>query len=256
MNHTLQEVNLTNKTVVLNKSTYYNNKETINSVSLTEVSSEVNQFLSFIKLIPSNLLERFDTEEKKINFLRKLYLDSYANLIQKFIKSQNNSIFLKSKQDYKFDNTLPNYLFDIFVERIKNLSISYYQSLIEILSEEIEILSENGEELIDPINKQKVIFELPITNANKEQNFINYLKNIFDKEFISISENFNSFFKVKLSKGDKKITLSNLITTKQFFIDSLPVISRFELNQIDKSNLMFYVDIKNEESKTNSSVTN
>jgi hypothetical protein len=335
MNQTLQEVNLTNKTVVLNKSTYYNNKETINSVSLTEVSSEVNQFLSFIKLIPSNLLERFDTEEKKINFLRKLYLDSYANLIQKFIKSQNNSIFLKTKQDlnadfdgvtilenlnffeildvqqikdeilnslnknsclvmntetptsvsplqkeiiksnlqlacrthivdfklrkvnltsvfdntefYKFDNTLPNYLFDIFVERIKNLSISYYQSLIEILSEEIEILSENGEELIDPINKQKVIFELPITNANKEQNFINYLKNIFDKEFISISENFNSFFKVKLSKGDKKITLSNLITTKQFFIDSLPVISRFELNQIDKSNLMFYVDIKNEE---------
>ena len=70
MNQTLQEVNLTNKTVVLNKSTYYNHKETTNSVPLTEVSSEVNQFLSFIKLIPLNLLERFDTEEKKINFLR------------------------------------------------------------------------------------------------------------------------------------------------------------------------------------------
>ena len=103
MNQTLQEVNLTNKTVVLNKSTYYNHKETTNSVPLTEVSSEVNQFLSFIKLIPLNLLERFDTEEKKINFLRKLYLDSYANLIQKFIKSQNNSIFLKTKQDLNAD---------------------------------------------------------------------------------------------------------------------------------------------------------
>jgi len=341
MNQTLQEVNLTNKTVVLNKSTYYNYKETTNSVPLTEISSEVNQFLSFVKLIPLNLLERFDTEEKKINFLRKLYLDSYANLIQKFIKSQNNSIFLKTKQDlnadfdgvtilenlnffeildvqqikdeilnslnnntclvmntatttsvsplqkeiiksnlqlacrthivdfklrkvnltsvfdntefYKFDNTLPNYLFDIFVERIKNLSISYYQSLIEILSEEFESLSENGEELVDPITKEIIVFNLPTTNTNKEQNFLNYLKYVFNNEFISISDNFNSFFKVKLSKGDKKITLSNLITTKQFFIDNLPVVSKFELNQIDKSNFMFYVDIKNEE--LNSTVT-
>lgn len=336
MNQVLQEVNLTNKTVVLDKLTYYNNKETINSVPLTEVSSERNQFLTFINLIPPNLLERFDTQEKRIDFLRKLYLDSYSNLIQKFIKSQNNSIFLKTKADlnaefngvtilenlnffeildvqqikdeilnslnsnsclvmntatptsvsplqkeiiksnlqiacrthivdfklrkinltsvfdntefYKLDNTLSNYLFNIFVDRIKNLSISYYQSLIAILAEEIETLSENGEELVDPITNEKIVFQVPVTNENKEQNFINYLKYVFDKEFITISDNFNSFFKVKLSKGDKKITLSNVITTKQFFIDSLPIVSKDNLGEIDKSNFMFYVDIENEES--------
>lgn len=336
MNQVLQEVNLTNKTVVLDKLTYYNNKETINSVPLTEVSSERNQFLTFINLIPPTLLERFDTQEKRIDFLRKLYLDSYSNLIQKFIKSQNNSIFLKTKADlnaefngvtilenlnffeildvqqikdeilnslnsnsclvmntatptsvsplqkeiiksnlqiacrthivdfklrkinltsvfdntefYKLDNTLSNYLFNIFVDRIKNLSISYYQSLIAILAEEIETLSENGEELVDPITNEKIVFQVPVTNENKEQNFINYLKYVFDKEFITISDNFNSFFKVKLSKGDKKITLSNVITTKQFFIDSLPIVSKDNLGEIDKSNFMFYVDIENEES--------
>ena len=336
MNQVLQEVNLTNKTVVLDKLTYYNNKETINSVPLTEVSSERNQFLTFINLIPPTLLERFDTQEKRIDFLRKLYLDSYSNLIQKFIKSQNNSIFLKTKSDlnaefngvtilenlnffeildvqqikdeilnslnsnsclvmntatptsvsplqkeiiksnlqsacrthivdfklrkvnltsvfdntefYKLDNTLSNYLFNIFVDRIKNLSISYYQSLIAILAEEIETLSENGEELVDPITNEKIVFQVPVTDENKEQNFINYLKYVFDKEFITISDNFNSFFKVKLSKGDKKITLSNVITTKQFFIDSLPIVSKDNLGEIDKSNFMFYVDIQNEES--------
>lgn len=336
MNQVLQEVNLTNKTVVLDKLTYYNNKEITNSAPLTEISSDRNQFLTFINLIPPTLLERFDTQEKRIDFLRKLYLDSYSNLIQKFIKSQNNSIFLKTKADlnakfdgvtilenlnffeildvqqikdeilnslssnsclvmntaiptsvsplqkeiiksnlqiacrthivdfklrkvnltsvfdntefYKLDNTLSNYLFNIFVDRIKNLSISYYQSLIAILAEEIETLSENGEELVDPITNQKIVFQVPVTEENKEQNFINYLKYVFDKEFITISDNFNSFFKVKLSKGDKKITLSNVITTKQFFIDSLPIVSKDDLGEIDKSNFMFYVDIKNEES--------
>jgi hypothetical protein len=336
MNQVLQEVNLTNKTVVLDKLTYYNNKEITNSAPLTEISSDRNQFLTFINLIPPTLLERFDTQEKRIDFLRKLYLDSYSNLIQKFIKSQNNSIFLKTKADlnaefdgvtilenlnffeildvqqikdeilnslssnsclvmntaiptsvsplqkeiiksnlqiacrthivdfklrkvnltsvfdntefYKLDNTLSNYLFNIFVDRIKNLSISYYQSLIAILAEEIETLSENGEELVDPITNQKIVFQVPVTEENKEQNFINYLKYVFDKEFITINDNFNSFFKVKLSKGDKKITLSNVITTKQFFIDSLPIVSKDDLGEIDKSNFMFYVDIKNEES--------
>ena len=336
MNQVLQEVNLTNKTVVLDKLTYYNNKEITNSAPLTEISSDRNQFLTFINLIPPTLLERFDTQEKRIDFLRKLYLDSYSNLIQKFIKSQNNSIFLKTKADlnaefdgvtilenlnffeildvqqikdeilnslssnsclvmntaiptsvsplqkeiiksnlqiacrthivdfklrkvnltsvfdntefYKLDNTLSNYLFNIFVDRIKNLSISYYQSLIAILAEEIETLSENGEELVDPITNQKIVFQVPVTEENKEQNFINYLKYVFNKEFITISDNFNSFFKVKLSKGDKKITLSNVITTKQFFIDSLPIVSKDDLGEIDKSNFMFYVDIKNEES--------
>ena len=336
MNQVLQEVNLTNKTVVLDKLTYYNNKEITNSAPLAEISSERNQFLTFINLIPPTLLERFDTQEKRIDFLRKLYLDSYSNLIQKFIKSQNNSIFLKTKSDlnadfngvtilenlnffeildvqqikdeilnslnsnsclvmntatptsvsplqkeiiksnlqiacrthivdfklrkinltsvfdntefYKLDNTLSNYLFNIFVDRIKNLSISYYQSLIAILAEEIETLSENGEELVDPITNEKIVFQVPVTDENKEQNFINYLKYVFDKEFITISDNFNSFFKVKLSKGDKKITLSNVITTKQFFIDSLPIVSKDNLGEIDKSNFMFYVDIKNEES--------
>ena len=336
MNQVLQEVNLTNKTVVLDKLTYYNNKEITNSAPLAEISSERNQFLTFINLIPPTLLERFDTQEKRIDFLRKLYLDSYSNLIQKFIKSQNNSIFLKTKSDlnadfngvtilenlnffeildvqqikdeilnslnsnsclvmntatptsvsllqkeiiksnlqiacrthivdfklrkinltsvfdntefYKLDNTLSNYLFNIFVDRIKNLSISYYQSLIAILAEEIETLSENGEDLVDPITNQKIVFQIPVTDENKEQNFINYLKYVFDKEFIAISDNFNSFFKVKLSKGDKKITLSNVITTKQFFIDSLPIVSKDNLGEIDKSNFMFYVDIKNEES--------
>jgi len=338
MNQVLEEVNLSNKTVVLDKLTYYNSKETINSVEISQVTSEVNQFLSFINLIPPNLLERFDTQQKRIEFLRKLYLDSYSNLIQKFIKSQNNSVFLKSKSDlnadfdgvtilenlnffeiidvqqvkdeilnslnsnpclvmntatptsvtplqkeiiksnlqiacrthivdfklrkinltsvfdntefYKFDNTLSNYLFDIFVERIKNLSSSYYQSLIEILIEEIETLSENGEELIDSINNKKIVFQLPITNTNKEQNFLIYLKYVFDKEFIVISDNFNSFFKIKLSKGDKKISLSNTITTKQFFVDSLPIISEAELSQVDKSNFMFYVDIDNQETQS------
>lgn len=336
MNQVLQEVNLTNKTVVLDKLTYYNNKEITNSAPLAEISSERNQFLTFINLIPPTLLERFDTQEKRIDFLRKLYLDSYSNLIQKFIKSQNNSIFLKTKSDlnadfngvtilenlnffeildvqqikdeilnslnsnsclvmntatptsvsplqkeiiksnlqiacrthivdfklrkvnltsvfdntefYKLDNTLSNYLFNIFVDRIKNLSISYYQSLIAILAEEIETLSENGEELVDPITNEKIVFQVPVTDENKEQNFINYLKYVFDKEFIAISDNFNSFFKVKLSKGDKKITLSNVITTKQFFIDSLPIVSKDNLGEIDKSNFMFYVDIENEES--------
>ena len=215
MNQVLQEVNLTNKTVVLDKLTYYNNKEITNSAPLAEISSERNQFLTFINLIPPTLLERFDTQEKRIDFLRKLYLDSYSNLIQKFIKSQNNSIFLKTKSDlnadfngvtilenlnffeildvqqikdeilnslnsnsclvmntatptsvsllqkeiiksnlqiacrthivdfklrkinltsvfdntefYKLDNTLSNYLFNIFVDRIKNLSISIWE---------------------------------------------------------------------------------------------------------------------------------
>ena len=86
MNQVLQEVNLTNKTVVLDKLTYYNNKEITNSAPLTEISSDRNQFLTFINLIPPTLLERFDTQEKRIDFLRKLYLDSYSNLIQKFIK--------------------------------------------------------------------------------------------------------------------------------------------------------------------------
>lgn len=333
MNQTLQEINLSNKTVILEKLNFYNEKQIENSILLPEIPTQVNQFLTFVNFIPTDLLERFETQDKRIDFLRKLYLDTYSNLIKNFIKSQNNSIFLKTKSDldaefdgvtilenlnffevldvqqikdeilnslnnnsclvmntatsvsvtplqkeiiksnlqlacrthivdfklrkinltsvfdnnefYKFDDTLPNYLFNIFVDRIKNLS-SYYQSLVEIMSEEIETLLSNGQELVDEITKQTVKFDFPITEENKQENFIKYLKYVFNKEFVTISNNFNSFFKIKINKGNEKINLSNSITTTQFFINSLPIISKDELSQINSSNFMFYVDIKNE----------
>jgi len=334
MNNIIEEVTVENKKVLLNKNTYFTDKEIINTIPLDQIDTNVNQFRSFIKLIPKDLLERFENEESKIKFLKKLYLNCYSNLIQIFSKSQNNSVFLKTKEelgtdfdgtklfeslnffqtlniqqlkdevsnsfsenpclsmntevptivtplqtqiikanlslncrihilDFKlrkinltsiFDNTefftkddtLVNYLFSLYVERVKKASLSFYQSLIEIITEELSSNLEDGIEYIDPITNKIIEFNLPITEDNKEQNFLKYLKYIFDEEFKISSNNLNLFFKLKIRKNDVTINLSNLYTVKDYLISNLQTVGKNRLSEINSSNLFYYVDVENQ----------
>jgi hypothetical protein len=165
------------------------------------------------------------------------------------------STVFDNSEFYANDNTLSNYLFDLFIERIKNTSISYYQSMNLIMGEEIESLSENGSELVDPVTTKKVEFIYPLDTVNSEQNLLIYLKYVFDQEFINISNNLNSFLKMKISKNGVKISLSDLITTKQFFINNCKTVGTNQLRLVENYELFFYVEIENTSINSNCTIS-
>jgi hypothetical protein len=333
MTQTFQEISVENKTLVLNKNQFYSDKQIQNSIDLSSIPSNNNQFETFIRLMPQEYLNSFESNEQKNQFLRNVYLNTYSNLIQLFIKSQSNSIFLKTKEqlgtdfdggqlfrslnffsvldipqlkdevlnlfnnnpclvvntqpstvveplraqmikanlylscrahilDFKLrklnltsvydnkefftnDNTIVNYLFSNYVEKIKEISSNYYNSLIEILVDELNNSLENGTEFINPITNKKVNFVLPFDENNKEINFLSYLQFIFDSQFVLMSNNLNLFFDSTISKNGVTFKLSNLLTTKQFFLNSIPSVDKRALNTIDKNTFAYFVDIKN-----------
>ena len=103
MTQTLQEISVENKTLVLNKNQFYSDKQIENSIDLSSIPSNNNQFETFIRLMPQEYLNSFESNEQKNQFLRNVYLNTYSNLIQLFIKSQSNSIFLKTKEQLGTD---------------------------------------------------------------------------------------------------------------------------------------------------------
>ena len=333
MTQTLQEISVENKTLVLNKNQFYSDKQIENSIDLSSIPSNNNQFETFIRLMPQEYLNSFESNEQKNQFLRNVYLNTYSNLIQLFIKSQSNSVFLKTKEqlgtdfdggqlfrslnffsvldipqlkdevlnlfnnnpclvvntqpstvveplraqmikanlylscrahilDFKLrklnltsvydnkefftnDNTIVNYLFSNYVEKIKEISSNYYNSLIEILVDELNNSLESGTEFTNPITNKKINFILPFDENNKEINFLSYLQFIFDSQFLLMSNNLNLFFDTTVSKNGVSFKLSNLLTTKQFFLNSIPNVDKRALNTIDKNTFAYFVDIKN-----------
>ena len=333
MTQTLQEISVENKTLVLNKNQFYSDKQIENSIDLSSIPSNNNQFETFIRLMPQEYLNSFESNEQKNQFLRNVYLNTYSNLIQLFIKSQSNSVFLKTKEqlgtdfdggqlfrslnffsvldipqlkdevlnlfnnnpclvvntqpstvveplraqmikanlylscrahilDFKLrklnltsvydnkefftnDNTIVNYLFSNYVEKIKEISSNYYNSLIEILVDELNNSLESGTEFTNPITNKKINFILPFDENNKEINFLSYLQFIFDSQFVLMSNNLNLFFDSTISKNGVSFKLSNLLTTKQFFLNSIPNVDKRALNTIDKNTFAYFVDIKN-----------
>jgi len=131
------------------------------------------------------------------------------------------STVFDNSEFYANDNTLSNYLFDLFIE----------------------------------ITGKKVEFVYPLDTVNSEQNLLIYLKYVFDQEFINISNNLNSFLKMKISKNGVKISLSDLITTKQFFINNCKTVGTNQLRLIENYELFFYVDIENTTVNSNCTIS-
>jgi hypothetical protein len=52
MTQTLQEISVENKTLVLNKNQFYSDKQIENSIDLSSITSNNNQFETFIRLMP------------------------------------------------------------------------------------------------------------------------------------------------------------------------------------------------------------
>jgi len=342
MTQTLQEISVENKTLVLNKNQFYSDKQIENSIDLSSIPSNNNQFETFIRLMPQEYLNSFESNEQKNQFLRNVYLNTYSNLIQLFIKSQSNSIFLKTKEqlgtdfdggqlfrslnffsvldipqlkdevlnlfnnnpclvvntqpstvveplraqmikanlylscrahilDFKLrklnltsvydnrefftnDNTIVSYLFSNYVEKIKEISSNYYNSLIEILVDELNNSLESGTEFINPITNKKINFILPFDENNKEINFLSYLRFIFDSQFLLMSNNLNLFFDTTVSKNGVSFKLSNLLTTKQFFTNSIPNVEKITLSTLDKNTIAYFIDIKNNTSDSDVTV--
>jgi hypothetical protein len=342
MTQTLQEISVENKTLVLNKNQFYSDKQIENSIDLSSIPSNNNQFETFIRLMPQEYLNSFESNEQKNQFLRNVYLNTYSNLIQLFIKSQSNSIFLKTKEqlgtdfdggqlfrslnffsvldipqlkdevlnlfnnnpclvvntqpstvveplraqmikanlylscrahilDFKLrklnltsvydnkefftnDNTIVSYLFSNYVEKIKEISSNYYNSLIEILVDELNNSLESGTEFINPITNKKINFILPFDENNKEINFLSYLRFIFDSQFLLMSNNLNLFFDTTVSKNGVSFKLSNLLTTKQFFTNSIPNVDKRTLSTLDKNTFAYFIDIKNNTSDSDVTV--
>lgn len=330
MNQIIDEISLNSKKVILNKKSFFNEKQVSNTIPLENVSTDLDQLKTFAKIIPVDYLKSFDTVDEKNQFLNKVYLNVYKNLITLFFDSQKNSVFLKTKNEleigydgsvilenldffqvldiqqlkedtlntinnnpciamntsiptsvqpiqmeiiktnlrlacrthildfklrkinltsvfdnteyYKLDNTLSNYLFDTFVDRLKTNTPSFYQSLIPISDEIITGMLENGEEIVDSITNTIQNLE----STDREQSFLIYLKALFNHEFTIVSDNLNSLFKIILSKNNKKLTLSNLYKCEDYFIKNLQVVGKNQVRNVNDYNFFYLVDIENQ----------
>lgn len=329
MNQTLDEISIGNKKFVLNKKQYFSEQQIQNSIENKDIETNLNQFQFFSRTVKSQIIMEDFNEEKLTSFLKEVYLDTYSKLIKLFLNSQNNSIFLKSKEQlntdfdggrlfqnlnffslidvqqlkddlfdsfnknpclvvntqvntsleplqieliktnlklscrahildfklrtinlvsifdnsefYKLDDSLITYLFLIYVERLKQISQSYYNSLKEILIESLESSLNNGEEIISSITDQQVDFIVPINSSNKEENFLKYLRLIFENEFVNISNNLTEFFKIKIIKNGSEFKLSNSYFVQDYFLSTIPTITERSLGSIQNSTFAFLI---------------
>jgi len=343
MNQTLEEITLGNKTFVLNKKQYFSEQQISNSIENKEIQTTLNQFQFFSRITKSQI-ELGDNDEEKLNsFLREVYLNTYSNLIKLFLNSQNDSIFLKTKQQlntdfdgtklfqtlnffslidvqqlkddlfnsfnknpclvvntevntslqplqieliktnlklscrahildfklrainlvsifdnsefYTLDDSVISYMFSVYVERLKQISQNYYSSLKEILIEDLQNSLDNGESFISSITDNEISFNVPIKQSNKEENFLKYLRLIFENEFINISNNITEFFKTKVSKNGTEFLLSNSYFVQDYFLSTVPTITERSLSSIDNANFAFLI-LKEEEGSKDSITLN
>jgi hypothetical protein len=337
MSTSIQEVVVENKPVILSKNEYFSGKEIPNTIEITSINDELNQFEKFKTYISRDYFNNSITDEQKETVLKTIYLNTYKNVINTFFQSQNQSVFLKTKEQlnlnfdggqllqnlnffdvldiqqlkeeiintltsdpclmmnietnstadpiqmelikgnmylgmrshildfklrsilltsvfdntqfYNNDNTLVNYLFSLYVERIKKISNKYYINLREILLEQLQGDLENGSSFIDPITNKEIVF-LPFSLQNKNENFVIYLQYLFNEQFVITSNNLNNFFKLTISKDDVSFKLSNLLNPKDYFVNNLEIVSEFGISTLKPSTLAYYIGIETRSSST------
>lgn len=144
----------------------------------------------------------------------------------------DNTEFYKSGNYY--DSTFVDYAFEIMMQKLNLLIPKYKKSIQVLLYQELTKKVSDGEEILDPISNEKILFDTPLNEINYANNIEKYMKNLFKEELIFISEKTNVLFNVTGSDPLTFVSYSfapsstfgtnKLYTAKEYFIDSLTVV--------------------------------
>jgi hypothetical protein len=133
---------------------------------------------------------------------------------------------------YKLDNSYVNYCFDTFIQR---LDADYYQSVSTTLHKDLIRNVENGTTLTNPITNNQLEFL-----NEKEQDSKNYLRFLFDGQFIVIMEEFNKFMSQQITSAGTSITLSNLITVYDYYLSNIKEVDN--IRDADSFTILYTID--------------
>lgn len=125
------------------------------------------------------------------------------------------SIF-DNNEFYRNDTSYINYVYDTFIQNLSSTSIEYYTSIKNLLYKEFLKIIDNGIELVNPITNKPIE-----VSQNKEIDSSNYLRYLFDKQFIFMMNEFNSFFSQQLTISNNTIKISNLEKIQNYFLDNI-----------------------------------
>lgn len=169
----------------------------------------------------NTLIEPLKLQMVKNNF----YLACRTHIIDFSLKNLLFSSVFENKSFYTQDTSLLNFSFDTFIQRLKKVSNSYYNSLVVLLHDELESKLNNGIEFISKITNKKIEFTIPaITEEIKEENSVKYLKYLFENQFVFICDKLDSFYNRTITNNGTTIKLSPLYNVRDYFINNLETI--------------------------------
>ena len=196
----------------------------------------------------------------------------YCKLQNIFLSSLfDNNEFYKSN-DYK-DSTFTDFCFQIFMQKLSSVIPTYKDHIYSFLNEDIKQKSSSGEDVIDPITNEVVVFDTPISDDNKTSNVDKYIKVLFLNEFLFVADKANMFFSQLITDNGYTSSFApttsfgtKLLTAKEFLLENIKVtgidplktpagqgVSSGEIDEIERhigSSTRLYLELSSE-SKSN-----
>lgn len=153
----------------------------------------------------------------------------YCKLQNIFLTSLfDNNEFYKSN-DYK-DSTFTDFCFEIFMQKLSSVIPTYKDHIYSFLNEDIKQKASSGEEVVNPITNEVVVFDTPISDDNKTANVDKYIKVLFLNEFLFISDKANVFFSQSIKDNGYTASFApttnfgtKLLSAKEFLLENIKV---------------------------------
>lgn len=148
------------------------------------------------------------------------YLSCRTHIVDfQFRNILNTSVF-DNKEFYKNDNSYVNYCYQTYIERLQTLSFEYYNNILDLLYKDLKKLLENGVDIIDPITG------ISFVSTTQQEDAKKYMQFLFNTQFVFMCDQFNEFLSQQITNNNVTITLSNLQTVKDYFINNINQINR------------------------------
>lgn len=148
------------------------------------------------------------------------YLSCRTHIIDFQLRNLLLMSVFNNKEFYSNDTSYINYVYNTFIENLSSISIDYYNSIKQLLYKEYIKLIDSGIELTSPITNK--IIE---TTDNVEIDSNNYLRYLFETQFVFMMNELNSFLLQQITINNQQIKLSNIENVKNYFINNLEEVS-------------------------------
>lgn len=179
---------------------------------------------------PNAAIEPLKLGMVRVNFkLLCRVISLYCKLQNIFLSSLfDNSEFYKSN-DYK-DSTFTDFCFQIFMQKLSAVIPTYKDHIYSFLNEDLRQKTEAGEDIVDPITNEVVVFDTPVTDDNKFSNVDKYIKVLFLNEFLFITDKTNTFFTQLITDNGYTASFApttsfgtKLLSAKEFLLENIKV---------------------------------